>query len=147
MKSPKSSKQLRELVRTMERKLGILEDTEFSCCDITLAQCHALVEIGRAKSISLNDLSELLGLENSTLSRTVNNLVTNGMVSRSADSQDRRYIAIELTDCGQKTFEQIEGNMDRYYEKIFAHIPEEKQAQVLESLNLLIEAAVESGCC
>ena len=39
----------------------------------------ALVEIGRAGSISLVDLSKLLNLDNSTLSRTVNNLVDNKM--------------------------------------------------------------------
>jgi hypothetical protein len=33
---------LRETVRLLVRRLGILEKSEASCCGITLAQCHAL---------------------------------------------------------------------------------------------------------
>ncbi|MDP4090219.1 MAG: helix-turn-helix domain-containing protein, partial [Bacillota bacterium] len=75
-------KQLREMIRILERKLGIFEESEFSCCGITFSQCHALIEIGRAKNISLNELAELLNLENSTMSRTVNNLVTSDLAKR-----------------------------------------------------------------
>ena len=76
------SNQLRELIRLLERKLCVLEDGEMACCGISMAQCHALVEIGRMGSISLIDLATMLNLDNSTMSRTVNNLVNNGMVER-----------------------------------------------------------------
>lgn len=133
-------KNLRESVRQMERKLGILEESEVSCHGISLAQCHALVEIGRAKSISLIELSELLNLDSSTMSRTVNNLVNNGMAGRELDSNDRRYVTIKLTENGLKKFMRIEDNMDLYFTNIFESIPCEKQEQVLESLQILVAA-------
>ena len=55
-------RQLRELVRLLERKLGYLKDSEFTCCGVSLAQCHAMVEIGRANGLSLGNLAELLDL-------------------------------------------------------------------------------------
>ena len=137
----------RELIRTLERKLGILEDNEFACCGVTLAQCHALVEIGRAGTISLNELAELVNLENSTMSRTVNNLVNKDLVERNLDSKDRRYVTIALTAEGHTIFESIETQMDNYFKDIFSHIPEEKGAQVLESLALIVEATNKSKCC
>ncbi|MEA4942242.1 hypothetical protein SDC9_83139 [bioreactor metagenome] len=133
-------KNLRESVRQMERKLGILEESEVSCHGISLAQCHALVEIGRAKSISLIELSELLNLDSSTMSRTVNNLVNNGMAGRELDSNDRRYVTIKLTENGLKKFMRIEDNMNLYFTNIFESIPCEKQEQVLESLQILVAA-------
>ncbi|MPM14797.1 hypothetical protein SDC9_61161 [bioreactor metagenome] len=133
-------KNLRESIRQMERKLGILEESEVSCHGISLAQCHALVEIGRAKSISLIELSELLNLDSSTMSRTVNNLVNNGMVERELDSSDRRYVTIKLTENGLEKFKGIEDNMNLYFTNIFESIPSEKQEQVLESLQILITA-------
>ncbi len=139
------SKQLREIIRILERKLGVLEDSEFSCCGITITQCHALVEIDLAKNISLK-LAEILNLENSTMSRTVNNLVTSELAKRDVDPQDRRYVTISLTESGQKLFEKIEDNMGHYYYEIFSQIPEAKREQVLESLNLLLEAVVKSNC-
>lgn len=138
---------LRELIRTLEKKLGVLEDNEFSCCGITLAQCHALVEIGRTGNISLNALAEINNLENSTMSRTVNNLVVSGLAERNLDMRDRRYVTIALTDKGHILFESIEVHMDQYFKEIFSHIPEEKGGQVLESLSLVVDAINKSSCC
>jgi DNA-binding MarR family transcriptional regulator len=142
-----NSNQLRELIRGLERKLGILEDNGFSCCSISISQCHALVEIGRAKSISLNKLAEVLNLENSTMSRTVNNLVSNELAKRDIDPQDRRYLTISLTDKGQKLYEEIEEDMNLYFKKIYDNLPEGKRDQVLESIEMLLTAIDKSECC
>lgn len=147
MNLSKNSKQLREMIRILERKLGILEESRFSCCGITISQCHALVEIGRAKNIALNELAELLNLENSTMSRTVNNLVTGELAKRDIDPQDRRYVTISLTDKGYKLFESIEEEMNQYFTKIFERIPEDKRQQVMESLEIFLNAMDEDVCC
>jgi DNA-binding MarR family transcriptional regulator len=140
MENMEDSKQLREGIRILERKLGIFKEENFSCCGITMAQCHALVEIGRAKSISLNELSLLLNLENSTVSRTVNNLVTSRLVKRDIDPQDRRYVTISLTENGTKLFRGIEESMNIYFKKIYNSIAENKRKQVIESMQILLEA-------
>ncbi|NLK87168.1 MAG: MarR family transcriptional regulator [Clostridiaceae bacterium] len=144
MSYTEDSKQLREKIRILERKLGVLQDAEYSCCNISMAQCHALVEIGRAGSISLSELAELLNLENSTMSRTVNNLVNSGLVEREIDPKDRRYVSIKLTQSGMKVFEGIEKNMDLYFQKVLESISSDKQKQVVESLQILIEAISEN---
>jgi len=148
MNEVNNSMQLREIVRILERKLGALEDSQLiSCCSITMAQCHALVEIGRAKSISLNELAKLLDLESSSMSRTVNNLVNNDLVKRDLDPVDRRYITITLTEHGSKLFKDIEEDMNLYYTMIYDCLPKNKRDQVLESLQLLLEAIEQSECC
>ncbi|CAB1246093.1 MarR family winged helix-turn-helix transcriptional regulator [Clostridium sp. HV4-5-A1G] len=140
-------KRLREMIRILERKLGILSESELACCGITMAQCHALVEIGRARSISLNELAQLLDLKNSTMSRTVNNLVTDGLAIRDIDPQDRRYVTISLTESGVKIFKGIEEGMNMYFKKIYDFIPADKQKQVIESIEILIEAVSKNECC
>lgn len=140
------SKQLRDNIRLLERKLGMLNDSEMSCCKVTLAQCHAIVEIGRAGSITLVDLANLLNLDNSTMSRTVNNLVIREYVDREQDPNDRRYIVIKLTENGKALFEEIESSMDEKFVNICSCIPESKRNQVMESL-LLLNEAFKSGCC
>lgn len=141
------SKQLRELFRVLERELGMLEENEVNCCGVTMAQCHALVEIGRVKSTSLNELAQLLNLENSTMSRTVNSLVNSGLVKREVDPSDRRYVTISLTDDGVTLFDRIEREMDLYFKKVYGSIPERKREQVFESLQILIDAILENECC
>ena len=143
----KGSHYLRELIRVLVRNLGILEKSEATCCGTTVAQCHAIVEIGRAKEMSLNELAHLLALDKSTMSRTTNNLVESGLVVRELHSEDRRYVTIKLTEEGRTVLESIEGSMELFYKSIFSEIPEDKREQVLESLQLIINAAKKNKCC
>lgn len=138
------SEYLRELLRILVRNLGILEKSDASCCGVTIAQCHAIVEIGRIKKISLIELADLLGLDKSTMSRTINNLVEAGLVKRDIDAENRRYISIQLTDQGTEVFVSIENSMYRYYSDIFKSIPEDKRNQVLDSLEVLVNSIKEN---
>lgn len=140
----RSSNYLGELLDILVRKLGILEKSEAACCETTLSQCHAIVEIGRSNEISLNDLANLIGLDKSTMSRTINNLVDENLAYRETHSGDRRYITITLTEKGQNVFETIENSRESYYKEIFEAIPENKRGQVLESLKLLTDAVKSS---
>ncbi|MEL7648449.1 MAG: MarR family transcriptional regulator [Sedimentibacter sp.] len=137
---------MRELIRKLVRDLGVLEKNDASCCEVSLAQCHAIVEIGRKGKISLVDLAMMLGLDKSTMSRTINNLVESNLVIRDVDMENRRYVIIQLTEKGIRVFRNIEKSMDEYYGSIFNSIPENKRSQVIESLQLLNEA-VECNKC
>jgi DNA-binding MarR family transcriptional regulator len=136
----KPYEKFRELIRNLERKMGILDESQVACCNITLAQCHTLVEIGRAKTLSLIQLSKILELEKSTVSRTVEHLVKAQLVSRNTDLSNRRYITISLTENGQKAFHEIETAMNSQFARILRAIPEEKQALVMNSIQILIHA-------
>lgn len=140
-------KRLRQMIRLLERKLGLLEDAGLSCCTISFAQCHALVEIGRAGNISLVDLSGKLNLDNSTMSRTVNNLVNSGLAERETDPLGRRYVTIKLTEEGRSQFAAIEESMGSYYGRIYRNIPEAKRDQVLQSIDILLNAMEDGDCC
>jgi len=147
MTDTEKAKQLREFIRLFERKLGILEDGEMACCGISLTKCQALVEIGRAGTVSLAELAALLNLDSSTMSRTVNHLVSYNLAERELDPDDRRYVSIRLTPEGQKTFQEIESNMTAYYVKVFETIPADKRDAVLESLQILLKAITDTDCC
>ncbi len=130
----------------LTRKLGLLEKGEASCCGVTLSQCHAIVEIARAGSMSVNDLANMLGLDKSTMSRTINNLVERDLVTREPDSENRRYLSIGLTAQGQALFLEIESGMEQYYQDVYNSLPETKREQVLESLEILV-GSLPSQCC
>lgn len=141
------SETLRELIRILVRDLGILEKSDASCCGVTITQCHAVVEIGRKGKISLVDLAGLLGLDKSTMSRTINNLVESDLVLRDLDTENRRYVIIQLTENGKNVFQNIEASMNEYYKSIFNSIPENKRSQVMESLQLLTTAVESNKRC
>lgn len=131
----------------LEQRLGLLEKEGLSCCGVSFAQCYAIVQIGRRGKMSLNNLAQVLSLDNSTMSRTVNNLVNKQLAVREIDPEDRRFVTIRLTESGQGLYQQIETGMNNYFQKISELVPEEKRHQVLESVQILLSAMDKNCCC
>lgn len=140
-------KRLREAIYQLERKLRMLGNLQTACCGSTLAQCHAIMAMGRLGSSSLNDLADVLGLEKSTMSRTINNLVDDGLAVRDLDAEDRRYVRIELTESGRKIYDGIDETLKLYFRKVYGSLPVDKREQVMESLGFLLNAISEHQCC
>lgn len=140
------SNEFREKIRLLERSLELLKQSDGSgcCCSLTLSQCHALVEIGRREAISLKELAVILLLDVSTVSRTVDSLVTKKLVERITSTTDRRSISISLTEKGSILFHSIEQDMNQKFHRIFEYIDANQQDIVLNSLQLVIEAVNKS---
>lgn len=141
------SQELRESTRLLMRKLGFLERGEAGCCGITYTQCHAIVETGRRAELSVNELAEVLGLDKSTISKTVEQLVQSGIMLREQSKTDRRFVVVKLTEKGREVFHSIETRMEKYFADILNSIPEVKQVQVIESVKLLADALTEKRYC
>jgi len=135
------------LAKILNRNIGALEKSELSCCGATLGQCHALLEIEAAGELSLMDLAQLLNLDKSTVSRLVNQLVANEWVERVIDPMNRRYVKLGLTPKGSGFSQVISTVFHSYMARVWEYIPENKHAQVLESIELLIQAFDENNCC
>lgn len=126
----------RELTRRLEMNLGNINRTDCCCCGISDAQCFVLVEIGRKAGISVKELAEILRIDKSGISRTVEEMVQKGLVERKPSGKDRRYVVLNLTDAGTERFCKIERDMNHKFETILKQIPVEKRNQVIESLQL-----------
>jgi len=130
-------REFRKHLRVIERAVGSLLKEEVVCCEVTPAQCHTLLEIAEAGETSIVDLSERLGLDTSTLSRTVDSLVKAGHVSRETDPGNRRYVKLHLTDAGQDKVKFIDDACDRFYTDLLVRIPKTKRPMLAESVKLL----------
>jgi DNA-binding MarR family transcriptional regulator len=144
---PENARLLREILRTLVKNLGILEKDEGYCCGLTYTQYCAVIEIGRLSNISLKDLAEKLGLDKSTMSRAVNNLVKQDLLILETLPENRRFVKINLTEKGQCLFNRIESASEQYYQNILGSIPEDKTQQVMESLEFLLESVRKNKCC
>ncbi len=146
---PEEIRRFRNNMRQLQRSLGWQAKSDAACCGVTVAQCHALLEIGCNSGITLIDLASALTLDTSTISRTIEGMVRDGLVKRKAQPDDRRYLSLTLTQKGQKTYNNINCTYDLYYKDIFADIPEEKHIEILENIQLLANALLENNnrCC
>jgi DNA-binding MarR family transcriptional regulator len=146
----KDSQDLWNALKVLDSKLGWRLKDEATCCGITAAQCNLLLEIGESKDLSAIDLSQKTGLDTSTLSRTINNMVDNKLVMRTPSTNDRRYITLSLTNEGNKHYNGILNMINSYFDNIISKIPSKKQVQVLESIILLSDAMCDENninCC
>ena len=103
----------RQNMRQIERAVMLQNKNEATCCGVTLAQCHAVLEIGSADGMSVKELSARLGLDKSTLSRTVESLVEDGLAERTTSPEDRRVIVIRLTAKGRASADRINATWNR----------------------------------
>lgn len=132
--------QFREYTRELECHLGNMNQSDCCRCGISESQCFLLVEIGRRPGLSVKELAQILKLDKSGISRSVEDLVQKEYVERQPSKEDRRFVALTLTEKGQTRFEKIEHDMYRKFKNVFQQIPQEKQEQVLEALKLYNEA-------
>lgn len=130
-------------IRGLEREFFLKLKQETESCGVTLSQRHIITEIGERKETSIVELSSVLGLDPSTLSRNINNMVNLGLVNRYVKPKDRRYVILELTEKGQAIYDTLNTIYNEHYKKIFELIPEENQRQVIESFELFYDATQE----
>jgi len=139
-------KNLRQLERLIVGQLK--EDT---CCNgVSVAQCHCLLAVELLGRPSQNELAEHLGLEKSTLSRTVEGLVKIGQLERQADESDRRIIRLVLTPQGRSTCTTINEANDALYGRVLEEMsssPEQVVAVFAELVRAMSRAREASGIC
>ena len=134
---------LRLLVRKISRNLR--DDT--TCCGVGFLPCHVLLELEGETGLSLRDLQEAMETDKAALSRTVEELVCAGLVTRRQNPGDRRTIVIALTAAGRTKVAAINKYTDQKYGRLFRLIPPQEHATVVCAVDYLARAFddLESG--
>ncbi|HLO61087.1 MAG TPA: MarR family winged helix-turn-helix transcriptional regulator [Bacteroidales bacterium] len=135
-------KEFRRLLRRFEREL-FMQNSESCCNGVTLAQCHTLLEIEDKGKESLTELSKTLGLDKSTISRTVDGLVNIGLVNRSIPAENRRMATLQLTESGENICHTINCSNDRYFEKTLEVLSDKETGELIRLMTLVINRMIE----
>jgi DNA-binding MarR family transcriptional regulator len=135
-------------LRRLERALSGSIDLDAVCCGVTMAQVHVLLAVEEAGESRVTALAGELGLDKSTLSRTIESLVRAGLVARRAVPGDRRSVALSLTPLGRKAAADINRQGDREIRALLERIPASKRELVAEAVGHLAEAVrARPSCC
>ena len=108
---------------------------ELSTEDLTYGQTLAIISIPN-NGIEMSDLSLLLGLDNSTVTRLITRLENKHWVIRKKSNRDKRAIKVFLTERGIEVQQGIEKKLDAIGEKINLNIDENKKDDLFDSLSL-----------
>ncbi len=111
---------------------------------VSVAEAHALMELIQAVSLSQGELSQRLDLEKSTVSRLVSSLSRREWIKRDRNPADRRIVEIQLTGKGKQVANTLSAARQAKFDEVLSAIPEGRQDDVIDALNVLVEAIRES---
>ena len=123
-------RRFREILRMFDQELYLQNSA--SCCNgISLAQCHTLLEIEKNEEISVSGLARNLCLDKSTVSRTVDGLVSMQLAVRTVPKENRRMALIDLTESGRQVCTDINYTNDHYLQDVLKDFTEEELETIL----------------
>lgn len=130
-----------QLVREVVRLYARAQRRQARCGDgRSTVRCHVLAELLRQQGVTQQALVERLDLDKGWISRAVEALVADGSVSKQASEQDRRSVTLALTPAGRLRASSLEQELNGHAAQLLGLIPEDRHAQVEESLQLLLDA-------
>ncbi len=114
---------------------------------VTASQGYTMLSLPEEGTLSMNELSKTMGVDNSTMTRMVDQLVDKHLVYRKADEKDRRLVRIGLTERGRELHTDLEEELKNFYKMALDEISEEQRLGIihsLEQLNRAITRAIEA---
>jgi len=107
---------------------------ELSNSELTYSQILAIISIPDS-GIEMSELSLVLGLDNSTVTRLVIRLENKIWVERKKSRRDQRAVKVFLTNKGVKVQQDIEKKIDEIGKKLNLEVNEVEKEALLNSLS------------
>jgi len=117
---------LHHLVRQRENALG----RELADAGLTLAQWQVLATLSRLDRAAMGEVAAFCATDRTTLTRTVDRLVDEGLIRRERDLADRRQVHLNLTEKGRRTFAHAQVHVTRFNDRITGVLDREEVARL-----------------
>jgi DNA-binding MarR family transcriptional regulator len=108
---------------------------------LTVAQAHAITQIGANPGITQRNLGATLGLARATTSELVADLVARGWLTQTPSETDRRQRCLGLTAAGRRIHDDVAAVRRRLMDDLLAELPVEEQARLVDAVELLADTA------
>ncbi|HEV2507265.1 MAG TPA: MarR family transcriptional regulator [Mesorhizobium sp.] len=105
---------------------------------LTTPKMRALAVLSVIDNLAISRLAVYAITEQSTLSRALDALETDGLVRRTADPEDSRATRISITEAGRAAFETLWPTMRHSYEHMFAGIDAAERTAFVATLQKML---------
>ena len=138
-----------DMMKRLVRNFQLFERDQVKTLGFTMSQCYCLLELLEHSGLTMQELSERMNLNSSTMTRVVDKLVRDKYIERSRSEEDRRIVIVNLTQSGLESAKGCNKAIKAYYEKITKNLPKDRVDEVLESVALLMDAfeLANPNCC
>jgi DNA-binding MarR family transcriptional regulator len=134
----------------LARRYQFRNREEVCCYGLTVSQCYALQALAEEDVLESSDLATRLGLDISTTTRLVDQLVRKKLAIRRRGTEDARVREIELTRTGRRLISRIEEDFAKFLSASLADLPpavRESLPEVIRRLARVLECGnTGTGC-
>jgi DNA-binding MarR family transcriptional regulator len=139
------SERLQKLLSQLLRALRVLDRERVVCCGVTVPQCYTLCLLLSQGQTSMSDLSVLMGIAPSTLTRNIASLARKGWVRSYRDREDRRVVWVEVTEEGAAVARSLWARGVQRQRAIVSRLSQVDVAVALSGLEILVGALLAEG--
>ncbi|HLQ18935.1 MAG TPA: MarR family transcriptional regulator [Tabrizicola sp.] len=123
--------------RIMGRYNASLRD-ELAELGLTTPKMRALAVLSVVEGPLIRELAVYSVVEQSTLSRALDQLAADGLIRRETDPTDSRATRVTITDAGRAHFETLWPCMAEAHERMFRGIPPEERSAFVGTLQKML---------
>lgn len=123
--------------RIMGRYNASLRD-EMAGLGLTTPKMRALAVLSVIDGPLIRELAVYSVVEQSTLSRALDQLTEGGLIRREADAADSRATRIYITDAGRTAFDTLWPRMAEAHSRMFRGIPDEERRAFVGTLQKML---------
>jgi DNA-binding MarR family transcriptional regulator len=130
------------ILRATWQAVARMYNEEASKYGATMATGFALLSMDKDKGTPSTSLGPKMGMEATSLTRTLKSMEDKGLIIRKKNPEDGRGVLIYLTDFGREKRELSKNTVLKFNETVKQHISEEKFKhfiEVAETINELIQ--------
>lgn len=105
---------------------------------LTTPKARALAVLSVVEGPLIRELAVYTVVEQSTLSRALDQMQTEGLIRREADANDSRAVRVFITEGGRAVFEDLWPHMVQAQARMFRGIPDEERRAFVATLQKML---------
>ncbi|WP_028992351.1 MarR family winged helix-turn-helix transcriptional regulator [Thermoanaerobacter thermocopriae] len=129
-----------KILKLLKQIMDIIKHSmKYECkdFDITSLQGMLMGILAHYGAMKVSDLSQKLGLSNSTVSGIIDRLEKQGLVERTRSTKDRRVVYVSVTSKFKDTFQKHFKEAERKFEELISKASPEDLNKIIEGLESL----------
>ncbi len=134
------SEQLAYMIATANKRLEDELHERLRPAGIPIEQLRILEIVHAGDGCSMRELANLALIEPTTLTKIIDRMVSDNLVMRFPDPEDRRRVLIRITQQGKVLFKRLDRITTSQEDRLQKQFPTEKIAELRRLLTELIES-------
>ncbi len=123
----------RNINRTLRHEFhGLMQDSGF-----TFPQLSVISILAKNGKQKVSDISEKMGLSDSTVSGILDRLEQKGIIERKRNKDDRRVVKIYLSNGSQEICQEFHRKREEYFAHLLKELSEQEINDIIKGLEIL----------